>query len=409
MTAEHGKWKTATTIAVLLGVAVVMPRPAAADIEGFQSNGMTAVGDFDLNSRIGHTSVSTEHQINIEDCKAYSGSIEITWSVDWTPIDGSKWGVKMSSPGGTCTSSDLSELGTSCYQEMIQHETDLDNSVNNQFTVPLDPLMGGDCNAGTDKTTIVYIILDEVGTFSDEQIAFDVDLAPPAAPVLDEPEEGDSNVTVKWTDTANEGESNIRYKVYYSDSKFDDGSKGSVDSSDLITAATFKVEELTNELEYWFGVTAIDDADNESVLSDVTSAMPIEAYDLFEYYKDGGADGAESGGFCFVATAAWGSYMARDVLTLRSFRDQYLLTWWPGRILVEAYYAASPPLADFIAKSEILRASARLALWPLVQVSSLLVAMPTWIGVILLLAIWLNWGVGVSLLAVTVRRRRRDP
>ncbi|NOZ01131.1 MAG: fibronectin type III domain-containing protein [Deltaproteobacteria bacterium] len=409
MTVESGKTMLVGAVAVVTAATVFLPVCAEAEISGFEFNGIAPVGDFELDDRIGPHSVDTEHVINVEDCKKYSGSIEITWSVDWTPADGTKWGVKMSEPGGTCSTSDLSDLGTSCYQEMIQHETDMVSSTNNKFTIPMDPLMGGDCSAGTEKSTVIYIIINEAGVYSDQQIIFDVDLAGPTAPVLSEPSEGDSNVTVKWTDDANSNETDIRYRVYWSDSKFDDSNKDqdSVSRSDLITASSYKVPDLTNEQEYWFGVTAVDNADNESPLSAVSSAMPIEAYDFFEYYKDGGAGGRESGGFCFIATAAWGSPMAGDVMALRAFRDRFLLTWWPGRLFVKAYYLSSPPLAWVISKSEALRALVRTALWPLVQVSRFLNAAPAWLGAGLLFSIWLIWGLGVSMLAVTVRRRRR--
>jgi len=397
---------TASFAAMMIVLAHV---DARADIDGFAFNGIDPVGDFDLDSRMGYTSADTEHVINIADCKVYSGSLEIMWSLDWTPADGTKWGVKMSLPGGTCSATEFSELGDSCYQEMIQHETDLESATSNTFTVPLDPLMGGDCNAGTEKTTIIYVIIDEAGVFSDQQIQFEVDLARPTAPELDEPTEGDSNVEVKWTDEANDAETDIRYRVYWSDSKFDDDSKDtdSVDSSDPVTGTSYKVEDLTNELEYWFGVSAIDEHDNESPLSVVSSAMPIEAYDFFEYYKDGGAGGSEEGGFCFIATAAWGSYMARDVMTLRTFRDQYLLTWWPGRLMVDAYYATSPPIARAVAGNDSTRAWVRAVLWPLVQVARVIVGVPSWFGAFLLFALWFSWGCGISLAANAVRRKWR--
>lgn len=69
---------------------------------------------------------------------------------------------------------------------------------------------------------------------------------------------------------------------------------------------------------------------------------------------------------CFVATAAFGSPLHPHVRTLRAFRDRWLLASAPGRALVRAYYAASPPLAEVIRRRPALRAAARWALAPLV-------------------------------------------
>ena len=64
-------------------------------------------------------------------------------------------------------------------------------------------------------------------------------------------------------------------------------------------------------------------------------------------------------GYCFIATAAYGTETASELDVLRDFRDQVLLKNDLGSRFVEAYYKLSPPIADFIAKNDFLRAVVR--------------------------------------------------
>ncbi len=64
-------------------------------------------------------------------------------------------------------------------------------------------------------------------------------------------------------------------------------------------------------------------------------------------------------GYCFIATAAYGTETASQLDILRDFRDQVLLENALGSRFVEAYYKISPPVADFIAKNDFLRAVVR--------------------------------------------------
>lgn len=66
----------------------------------------------------------------------------------------------------------------------------------------------------------------------------------------------------------------------------------------------------------------------------------------------------KSGG-CFIATAVFGDYNAPEVVFLRVFRDESLGQSAAGRGFIQAYYAVSPSLATFIAKSELLRGIVR--------------------------------------------------
>ena len=79
-----------------------------------------------------------------------------------------------------------------------------------------------------------------------------------------------------------------------------------------------------------------------------------------------GPTGSSSGSGCFIATAAYGSWLAPEVVLLRSFRDQYLLTNPPGQWFVDTYYRYSPPIAALIETSPELAAVTRALLAPLV-------------------------------------------
>ena len=76
--------------------------------------------------------------------------------------------------------------------------------------------------------------------------------------------------------------------------------------------------------------------------------------------------GSGGGGGCFIATAAFGSYLAPEVMTLREFRDQCLLTSDYGRAFVDWYYRVSPSVAAFIAEDETLKGAVRWGLTPII-------------------------------------------
>jgi len=68
----------------------------------------------------------------------------------------------------------------------------------------------------------------------------------------------------------------------------------------------------------------------------------------------------KSGG-CFLATAVYGSEVAPEVITLRDFRDNVLLSSRLGGVLVGLYYLLSPPVARVLSVNPILRNMVRKA------------------------------------------------
>ena len=75
---------------------------------------------------------------------------------------------------------------------------------------------------------------------------------------------------------------------------------------------------------------------------------------------------------CFIATAVYGTPMAKQVQILREFRDRYLLTNWLGCKFVHLYNKWSPPVAEYISKDNLLKTAARTVLVPLILIAELL-------------------------------------
>jgi hypothetical protein len=84
---------------------------------------------------------------------------------------------------------------------------------------------------------------------------------------------------------------------------------------------------------------------------------------------------------CFIATAAYGSYLDPKVQILREFRDNVMMKNYAGRLFVKFYYKTSPKLAAIIAKNESLRSAVRLNLIPIVYA----IEYPYAAGIIILL------------------------
>jgi len=62
---------------------------------------------------------------------------------------------------------------------------------------------------------------------------------------------------------------------------------------------------------------------------------------------------------CFIATAAYGTPTAEEIDVLREFRDVVLLESAAGSRFVALYYLFSPPAAEVISRSDLLRTIVR--------------------------------------------------
>ena len=120
-------------------------------------------------------------------------------------------------------------------------------------------------------------------------------------------------------------------------------------------------------------------------------------------FTTGGEPGVSGGGGCFIATAAYGSYLDSHVDTLRSFRDQYLETNPIGSAFVSLYYKVSPPMAAFIDEHPTLKPIVRAELMPAVAMSSLALNTTLAEKAVILVAIALF----AAVLIMWLRRRTR--
>ncbi len=168
-----------------------------------------------------------------------------------------------------------------------------------------------------------------------------------------------AEITLAWDQNP---ESDIAgYKVYYG---FESGAYSNVIDIGSYTSCT--ISGLEEGETYFIAATAYDTSGDESAYSgEITYTVPANGTVDDSSGSDGGGGGGGGGG-CFIATAAYGSYIEPEVMVLRKFRDNHLLTNPAGKAFVKLYYKTSPPIADYIRKHETLRIMTRWAITPLV-------------------------------------------
>jgi len=185
-----------------------------------------------------------------------------------------------------------------------------------------------------------------------------------------------AQVTVAWD--ANSDPAVTGYRVHYGTSP------GSYTSHvDVGNTTNCIISGLLEGLTYYFAATAYDGNGNESEYSSAITYTVPQAPAPSPTPTPTSAAASGGGGGCFIATAAFGSYHAPEVVLLQKFRDRILLASDPGKLFVEFYYRVSPPIADFISQDDLLRRATRLSLKPLIF--SIQHRLAVYMGVLMLL------------------------
>ncbi len=215
-------------------------------------------------------------------------------------------------------------------------------STNNKNLTPMtDPSSIPYTNYGS--VNIRNIIESPVSNITATVVSFDIGFGPdpPSNPTVN------SN-SLTWSPSAGA----VSYNIY---------KNGSVTPVRNIPSSASQAPSYTDSVMQpsdAYEITAVDVNGNESQATTIAATAAT----------GGGSSGSGGSGStkCFIATAAYGSYLEPHVIILRAFRDRYLLTNPLGKAFVSFYYHYSPPIADYISRHDLLRSVARWMLTPVI-------------------------------------------
>ncbi len=143
----------------------------------------------------------------------------------------------------------------------------------------------------------------------------------------------------------------------------------SICSANFVSGTSVELAATANSGYTFTGWSVRDCSGTRTCNVDMTAAQSVIATFTSDTTNTSDRDNGGGSGGCFIATAAYGSYLDPHVCILRNFRDNYLLTNYFGKKIIAFYYRHSPIIAKYIASNEILKKVTRWLLTPVVYVA----------------------------------------
>ena len=313
--------------------------------------------------------------------------------------------IKYARGNESCSKKIDSETSDTCVTiaEKQPLSADMTFTVNRKISSLSSAESADECEDMSESNYLYLFVSDPVNGIENEYtVTFTLDYktSRPSAPTNVSAEAGGSSIKVSW-DAVSDA---TGYKVYYgaegvsiSPDDYPEELSGFNTASSSSTSITIK-DNVSSDTNYLIGVTSFDANENESTIGEVVTVETVSSDSFWDSYRAENAD--VDGGFCFIATAAYGSTQEPHVVVLRQFRDTVLMQSEGGRAFVKTYYRLSPPLAYFIKQHPTARAIARTGLWPVYGFAWLLMNHP--------IALWSIFGfLGLGICALAGRRLRR--
>jgi len=175
----------------------------------------------------------------------------------------------------------------------------------------------------------------------------------PEEPVIVDIYSDAGKVYLVWSYTSN-GADLSGFRIYRSSNPSDDSSWQAIDT---VEADVNLFQDSPPAGIYSYKVAAYNDYGEKC--SDASTPVEVVSVE-----SEGGSSS------CFIATAAFGTPMAKEVVVLKKFRDKYLMKNRIGKGFVRWYYKHSPKYAEYIRHRKWAKAIVRGLLRPVVYLVS---------------------------------------